>query len=166
MTAWGARPVSTNQQVICVRLEGQSGKIASVSQGLTSKHSEKQTVNLRQAPLAGRHHNFCQKLYHTVCRKLLPIAQCLSDFFLQNYRRIYLKPWSSYNNWKSLMSNTHRRRRRDSTVELNWVASASAVWTEFANSSRRLPTDSVHNLETDQTDYIAVWLYVNFDRYW
>ena len=38
-----------------------------------------------------------------------------------------------------------------------FVASASAVWTQFATSSRRLPTDSV-DLETDQTDSIAVWL--------
>ena len=36
-----------------------------------------------------------------------------------------------------------------------FVASASAVWTQFATSSRRLPTDSVDNLETDQTDSIA-----------
>jgi len=28
---------------------------------------------------------------------------------------------------------------------------------EFATSSRRLPTDSIDNLETDQTDSIAVW---------
>ena len=35
---------------------------------------------------------------------------------------------------------------------------ASAVWTQFATSSRRLPTDSVDNLETGQTDSIAVWL--------
>jgi len=38
------------------------------------------------------------------------------------------------------------------------VASASAVWTEFATSSRRPPTDSVDNLETDQTNSIAVYL--------
>jgi len=31
----------------------------------------------------------------------------------------------------------------------SWVA--SAMWTEFATSSRRLPTDSVDNLETDVT---------------
>ena len=36
-----------------------------------------------------------------------------------------------------------------------FVASASAVWTQFATSSRRLPTDSVDNLETDQADSIA-----------
>jgi len=61
-----------------------------------------------------------------------------------------------------LVPNTQRRLRRDSTVELTRVASASAVCTEFATSSRRLPTDSVDSLETDQTDSIAV---VNFDRY-
>jgi len=39
-----------------------------------------------------------------------------------------------------------------------WVASASAVWTEFA-TRWRLPTDSVdNNLETDQTDSTAAWL--------
>ena len=35
---------------------------------------------------------------------------------------------------------------------------ASAVWIQFATSSRWLPTDSVDNLETGQTDPIAVWL--------
>jgi len=43
------------------------------------------------------------------------------------------------------------------TRQNSFVASASA-WTQFATSSRRLPTDSVDNLETDQTDSIAVWL--------
>ena len=38
------------------------------------------------------------------------------------------------------------------------VTSVSEVWTQFATSSRRLPTDSVDSLETDQTDCIAVWL--------
>jgi len=32
------------------------------------------------------------------------------------------------------------------------------MWTQFATSSRRLPTDSVDNLETGQTDSVAVWL--------
>jgi len=42
----------------------------------------------------------------------------------------------------SVIPNTHRRRRRDSTVELSCVgvASVSAVCIEFATSSRRLPT--------------------------
>jgi len=44
----------------------------------------------------------------------------------------------------------------DVTRLSNWVA--SAVWTEFVTSSRRPPTDSVDNLETDQTDSIAAWL--------
>jgi len=39
-----------------------------------------------------------------------------------------------------------------------FVASASAVWAQFATSSRRLPTDSVDNLEIGQTDSTAVWL--------
>ena len=46
----------------------------------------------------------------------------------------------------------------DATQLSSWVASASAVWTELTTSSRRLPTDSVNNLETDQTDYIAGWI--------
>ena len=46
-----------------------------------------------------------------------------------------------------------------------FVASAWAVWTEFATISWRLPTDSVDNLETDQTDSIA-FDYTNFNRYW
>jgi len=48
----------------------------------------------------------------------------------------------------------------DTTQLSSYVASAStsAVWTHFATSSRRLPTDSVDNLETDHTDSIAVWV--------
>jgi len=39
-----------------------------------------------------------------------------------------------------------------STNQLSsWLASALAVWTKFTTSSRRLPTDSVDNMETDQT---------------
>jgi len=34
---------------------------------------------------------------------------------------------------------------------------ASAVWIQFATSLRRLPTDSVDNLESGQTDSVAVW---------
>ena len=52
---------------------------------------------------------------------------------------------------------THRRRRRDgdSTVELRRIGVGGVTCVhEFATSSRRLPTDSVHNLETDQTDSI------------
>ena len=48
-----------------------------------------------------------------------------------------------------LMNNTHRRRRRDSTVELSCVGVASAVCTEFATSSRRLLTTADENLETE-----------------
>ena len=40
----------------------------------------------------------------------------------------------------------------------------SGVNTLFATSSRGLPTDSVDNFETDQTDFIA-FDYTNFDRY-
>jgi len=47
------------------------------------------------------------------------------------------------------MPNT--RRRRDKTV-----LSRRRCEHEFATSSRRLPTDSVDNLETDQTDSKAV----------
>ena len=43
-----------------------------------------------------------------------------------------------------------------------FVASASAVWTQFATSSRRLLTDSVDSLETDQTDSVA-FDYTNFE---
>jgi len=42
--------------------------------------------------------------------------------------------------------------------ESSCYPSVSAMWPEFATNSRRLPTDSVDNLETDQTDSIAVWL--------
>jgi len=45
-----------------------------------------------------------------------------------------------------LMPNTRRRRRRDSTVESRRVG---GVYTVFATSSRRLPTVSVDNLESE-----------------
>ena len=53
-----------------------------------------------------------------------------------------IAPHSPLNISETVMPNTHRRRRRDSTVELSrvGVASASAVCIEFATSSRRLPT--------------------------
>jgi len=38
------------------------------------------------------------------------------------------------------MPNTHRRRRRNSTVELSRVGATSAVCIELTTSSRRLPT--------------------------
>ena len=47
-----------------------------------------------------------------------------------------------------IMPSTHRRRRRDET---RWRCVH-----EFATSSRRLLTDSIDNLETGQTDSIAV----------
>jgi len=61
------------------------------------------------------------------------------------------------------MPNTHRRRRRDETVLSRRRRRCEH---EFATtcSSRRLPADSVDNLETDQTDSIALD-YTNFDRY-
>jgi len=40
----------------------------------------------------------------------------------------------------------------------------SAVWTQFATSSRQLPTDLFVNLEIDQTDSIE-FDYTKFDRY-
>jgi len=46
--------------------------------------------------------------------------------------------------------NTHRRRRRNSTVELS--ASASALCIEFATNSRRLPTGLVENLKTEHVE--------------
>ena len=52
-----------------------------------------------------------------------------------------------------IMPNTHRRRRRDETV-----LSRRRCVHEFAASSRRLPTDSIDNLETGQTDCVCVWL--------
>ena len=56
------------------------------------------------------------------------------------------------------MPNTHRRRRRDETVLSRRVASRRR-WRcahEFATSSRRLPTDSIDNLKTGQTDSVCV----------
>jgi len=56
-----------------------------------------------------------------------------------NSRAIVAKLHLQMFSW-TLMPNTHRRRRRDSTVELSCVGVASAVCIEFATSSRRLPT--------------------------
>ena len=56
-----------------------------------------------------------------------------------------------------LKPNTHRQRRRDETVELHRVG-VGGVNTIRNYSSRRLPTDSVDNLENDSWDSIAVWL--------
>jgi len=56
------------------------------------------------------------------------------------------------------MPNTHRRR--DETVELRGVGGVNTI----RNYSRRLPTDSVDNLETDQTDSTA-FDYTNSDRH-
>ena len=49
-------------------------------------------------------------------------------------------------------NNTHKFD--NNTVELSRVGVGGV---KRIRSSRRLPTDSVDNLETDQTDSIAVW---------
>jgi len=53
----------------------------------------------------------------------------------------------------------------DATKLSNCVA--SAVWTQFATSSRRLPTDSIDNLETGQTDSISLttWIFIDIDNF-
>jgi len=72
-------------------------------------------------------------------------------------QRLYTTRLTTYN----LCHNTHRRRRRDETV---LSRRRRRYEHEFATSSRRLPTDSVDNVETDQlTDCIA-FDYTNFDR--
>jgi len=43
------------------------------------------------------------------------------------------------------------------------VASASAVWTQFATSSRRLPTDYVDNLETEHS-CLTTWILIDIDN--
>jgi len=50
------------------------------------------------------------------------------------------------------MPNTHRRR--DSTVELSCIASASAVCIEFATSSR-VATTADENLETEHVENLS-----------
>jgi len=56
------------------------------------------------------------------------------------------------------MPNTHRRR--DETV----LSRRRRRCEHNSQLALRLPTDSVDNLETDQTDSIA-FDYTNFDRY-
>ena len=52
----------------------------------------------------------------------------------------------------------------DTTHLSSWVSSVPAVWTQFASSSRRLPTASVDNWKlTKQTP--QRFDYVNFDRF-
>jgi len=65
----------------------------------------------------------------------------------------------------TLVSNTHRRRRRTATVELRrvGVGAVNTINSQLAHDDCR-PTDSVDNLETGQTDSIASD-YINFDRY-
>jgi len=75
-----------------------------------------------------------------------PSPLCWQRWFLQQYRQGSLYRWICHT------------ADADATQLSSGVASALAVWTEFATSSRRLPTDSVDNLETDQTDSILVWL--------
>ena len=53
-----------------------------------------------------------------------------------------------------LMSNTHRRRRRDLTVELRRVGGVNRIRNKLT-TSRRLPTNSVDSSETDPTDSIV-----------
>ena len=55
----------------------------------------------------------------------------------------------------NLIPNTHFRHRRDSTVELSCVTSASAVCIEFATSSRRLPTTADENLEPEHVENLS-----------
>jgi len=62
------------------------------------------------------------------------------------------------------MPNTHRRRRRDSTVELRRVG-VGGVNRIRNYSSRRLPTDSVDSLETDQTDRgLTTWILIDINQ--
>jgi len=42
--------------------------------------------------------------------------------------------------------------------------SRSAVWTQFATSSRRLSTDSVNNLETEHSG-LTTWILINIDNF-
>jgi len=55
--------------------------------------------------------------------------------------------------------NTHHRRRRDSTVE-----SRRRCAHEFATSLRRLPTDSVDNLETEHSS-LTTWILIDIDNF-
>jgi len=52
----------------------------------------------------------------------------------------------------------------DATQLSSWVTSASAVWTQFASGSRRLPTDSVDNLETEHRDF-TTWILIDIDNF-
>jgi len=74
-----------------------------------------------------------------------------SFFFYHLYGELAVYLW--HEERFSIMPNTHRRR--DETVLSRRRRRCEH---EFATSSRRLPTDSVDNLEADQTDSIAGWL--------
>ena len=79
----------------------------------------------------------------------------LKHFIWQTAGNIMSSAHLSSKLW-TVIPNTHRRRRRDSTVELSCVgvASTSAVCIEFATSSWRLPTTADENLETEHVERI------------
>jgi len=58
------------------------------------------------------------------------------------------------------MPNTHRRR--DATVELRRVGVGGA--STFATSSRRLPTDSVDNLNAEHSG-LTTWILIDIDNF-
>jgi len=86
------------------------------------------------------------QLFHLACSRPPP---CCHTVLTGKRRSSYFEKLS--NGTCTVVPNTHRRRRRDSTVELSrvGVASASAVCIEFATSSRRQPTTADENLETE-----------------
>ena len=108
---------------------------------------------------------------HTLILSLLSI--CLTVFSILSLKPTFsVPPWSlslSLSHFRTdLMAHAQYTPPTPTPTRRNcFVASASAVWTQFATrpSSRRLPTDSVDGLETDLTDSIA-FDYTNSDRYW
>ena len=99
----------------------------------------------------------------------LPPAQYLVSVCMLVCLSVYLFVCQRDNSW-TVMPNTHRRRRRDETV----LSRRVGVGGVYMNSqlAHDLPTDSVDNLETGQTDCVCVcfcvsttWILIDTDNF-
>jgi len=99
------------------------------------------------------------------CLALLSDAACY-DLFHVNWTKVTTSLKSncnllckSANNLMFLMRILYPigLHTADATQLSSCVASASAVWTQFATSLRRMPTDSVDNLETSGLTVREFW---------
>jgi len=69
-----------------------------------------------------------------------------------------------FSSWLAFYLSPVHTADADATELSSCVASASAVWTQFATSSRRLPTDSVDHFETEHSS-LTMWILVDIDKF-